>query len=131
MNVIPFPNLYFFCFQLTSKIRQKPSERIHCSQQSDEEEENEEDKLPFTSPALSTASGDTDMPSAVKKKKTNREESTAFFQRLKERIQQSNQIQESCLIKSTDPKVAERCQWAQWCLTTLYGPNSRQNPYNW
>lgn len=54
-----------------------------------------EDKLPSTPPALSTASGDTDTSVVVKRKKrTNREESTEFLQRLEERIQKSSQMQE-------------------------------------
>lgn len=101
-----------------SKIREKHPERIHDSQESDEEEENGEDKLPSTSPALSTASGDTDTSAAAKrKKKTSREESTAFLQRLEERIQQSSQMQEKLFDQMsvpTDPRVAERRQWAQW-----------------
>ncbi|CAC5395216.1 unnamed protein product [Mytilus coruscus] len=149
-------------YGLCPKFREKQPERIHDSQDSDEEEEYGEDKLSSPSPALSTATGDTDTSpalstatgdtdtsaalstatgdtdtspalstatgdtdtspalstatgdtdtsaAAMEKKKTSREESTAFFQRL-EHIQQSSQMQNlfDQMSVRTDARVAER-----------------------
>ena len=91
---------------------------MHDSEESNAEEENVEDKLPSTSPALSTTSMDKDTPVVPKKKKkTGSDESTAFLQRLEQRIQQSSNMQEKLLDQlsaPTDTRVAERRQWAQW-----------------
>lgn len=130
MKAFPFSFLYLFCFEPISKISKKHTERIPDRQEIDQEEENRVEKLPFTSLASSTAIGDTDALAATRrKKKTNREE--AFIQLLGERIQLSNQMQEKLLNQMpADPRAAERRQRAQWS-TTLYGPSSRRNLFNW
>ena len=94
-----------------STIRKKHPEQIHDSQKSDEEQGNREN--PSSSLVLSTASGDTDTSATAKrKKKTSREESTAFLWRLEERIQQFSQMQTlfDQMPLPTNPRVARRRQ---------------------
>ncbi|KAL5006470.1 hypothetical protein ScPMuIL_015276 [Solemya velum] len=71
-----------------------------------------EDKLPSTPPALSTASGDTDTSVVVKRKKrTNREESTEFLQRLEEQIDDSiwSEFQAESLRLVSNFKARSKC----------------------
>lgn len=105
------------------QIRDKHPEQILASQENDDDEEYEDDRVDSISP--SSSSGTCKEPDMTKKKKSASKENTCtsvFLQRLEERIQQSTEMKEKILEQIAEPadrKVDERRQWTQWFGTAI------------